>query len=169
MRLAWLLVPALVACGAPPPCPPVASPASTSADEPVLDAAAVRTIVERDLRDSAAAWNRGDLETFVSSYAEDAVFVSPSGITRGRDAVLARYRKKYGEAPETMGELTLDVIDLRPAHDTDGRVVGMAVVGHWCVRWAEREPPDDVAEGHTLLVYRPGSDGRWRIVHDASM
>lgn len=167
MRLAWLLLPALVACGASPPCPPAS--VSVDAREPGPDVAAVKDIVERDLRDSAAAWNRGDLDTFVSSYAEDAVFVSPSGITRGRDAVLARYRKKYGEAPETMGELTLEVIDLRPASNPDGNVVGMAVVGHWQVRWADREPPDDVAEGHTVLVYRPSADGRWRIVHDASM
>jgi len=169
MRHGWVLL-TLTACAASPPCPTGPSQSiSVDTREAKLDASAVKVIVERDLRDSAAAWNRGDLDTFVTSYAEDAVFVSPSGITEGRAAVLARYRKKYGEAPETMGRLSLEVIDLRPATRDDGTVVGMAVVGHWRVRWAGREAPDDVAEGHTLLVYRPGPDGRWRIVHDASM
>jgi len=166
-RAFWMLalVGACVPAKACPEAPPSASP-SEAARGP--DADAVRALVEKDLRDSAAAWNRGDLDTFVSSYSEDAIFVSPSGITRGRAEVLARYRKKYGTAPQTMGELTLEILDIRPA-SADDEVVGVAVVGHWRVRWAGREPPDDMAEGHTLLVYRPGPDGRWRIVHDGSM
>jgi uncharacterized protein (TIGR02246 family) len=47
------------------------------------------------LREQSAAWNRGDLEAFCSVYANDATFISPSGSTRGRQAVLDRYRKKY--------------------------------------------------------------------------
>ena len=50
------------------------------------------------LQTQAAAWNRGDLEAFCSVYAADAAFASPSGLTRGRDAVLARYRTKYPDA-----------------------------------------------------------------------
>ena len=43
----------------------------------------------------AAAWSRGDLDAFCSIYADDAVFLSPSGVTKGRAEVLARYKKKY--------------------------------------------------------------------------
>ena len=38
----------------------------------------------------ASAWNRGDMEAFCSAYADDAVFLAPSGGTRGRSEVLAR-------------------------------------------------------------------------------
>ena len=52
----------------------------------------------------AAAWNRGDLEAFCGVYADDAVFVSPTGVTKGRAEVLARYRKRYPDQ-KAMGQL----------------------------------------------------------------
>jgi hypothetical protein len=51
--------------------------------------------LEEPLREQAASWNRGDLETFTSVYAEVAAFLTPSGVTHGRQAVLDRYRKRY--------------------------------------------------------------------------
>ena len=53
------------------------------------------TKVRAVLDEQAAAWSRGDLEAFCAIYADDATFVSPSGLTSGRQAVLERYRKKY--------------------------------------------------------------------------
>ena len=43
------------------------------------------------LETQAAAWNRGDLEAFCSVYAEDALFLTAFGLTKGRAEVLARY------------------------------------------------------------------------------
>ena len=57
-------------------------------------AAEARAELVSVLQTQAAAWNRGDLEAFCSVYAANAAFASPSGLTRGRDAVLARYRDK---------------------------------------------------------------------------
>jgi hypothetical protein len=43
-----------------------------------------------------AAWHARVLEGFCAPCAEDALFVSPSGLTRGRQAVHDRYVAKYG-------------------------------------------------------------------------
>ena len=51
--------------------------------------------VEALLKTQSDAWNRGDLETFTSVYAEDASFLSPTGLTQGRQQVLERYRRRY--------------------------------------------------------------------------
>jgi ketosteroid isomerase-like protein len=137
-----------------------------------------RAAIRQLLDEGDAAWNRGDLRAFVSSYAEDAVFVSPSGITRGRQAVLDRYLAKYGEKPATMGTLSLDILDIRLARGNeftrtggavDSRIHGASVVADWHLHWSDRAPPHDDASGHTLLSLRRRSDGSWEIVHDASM
>jgi ketosteroid isomerase-like protein len=120
----------------------------------------------------AAAWNRGDLEEFCSVYADDATFISPSGLTQGRDAVLARYRSRYPDAA-AMGQLSLEVLEMRTAHGTEvsmmgdarpSRIHGLTVTARWTLSYSDREP----ASGLTLLVMRPTADG-WRIVQDASM
>lgn len=50
--------------------------------------------VEGVLGQQQGAWNRGDLMAFTAVYAEDATFVSPSGLTHGREEVLQRYRRR---------------------------------------------------------------------------
>jgi uncharacterized protein (TIGR02246 family) len=105
-----------------------------------------------------AAWNRGDLEGFCAGYADDAVFVAPSGVTHGRDAVLARYLKKYGGDRASMGTLAIEPLDVRQA---DGAV---SVAARWTLTWDDKP----LATGSTVIVFtRVG--GAWRIVHDASM
>jgi uncharacterized protein (TIGR02246 family) len=110
------------------------------------------------LRVQASAWTRGDLEAFCAVYADDATFVSPTGLTRGRQAVLDRYRKKYVDKAG-MGTLTLEVEEVRAASPTNA-----SVVARWTLTW----PDKPKAEGLTLLVLWKTQDG-WRIVQDASM
>ena len=114
----------------------------------------VLTLLDRQ----AAAWSRGDLEGFCSIYADDAVFVSPSGVTKGRAEVLARYKKKYGGDAKGMGTLTLTPFDVRAGADE------VSVAAKWTLRFADK--PE--ATGHTVVVFRL-LQGQWRIVHDASM
>ena len=106
----------------------------------------------------ASAWTRGDLEAFCAVYADDATFVSPTGLTKGRQAVLDRYRKKYVDKAG-MGALTLEVDEVRAANATTA-----SVVARWTLTW----PDKPKAEGLTLLVFWKTSNG-WRIVQDASM
>lgn len=106
---------------------------------------------------SAAAWNRGDLKAFVAGYAPDAVFLTPAGVTKGADQVLARYQKKYPDA-KAMGQLTLEPVDVRVAEDA------VSVAAKWTLSY----PDQAAATGHTVIVFMQVK-GAWRIVHDASM
>jgi len=110
------------------------------------------------LHDQSAAWTRGDLEAFCAVYADDATFISPSGLTKGRQAVLDRYRKKYVDKAG-MGSLSLDIQEVRTVEATSA-----SVVARWTLTWPDKAK----AEGLTLLVLRKTPDG-WRIVQDASM
>lgn len=105
----------------------------------------------------AAAWNRGDLDAFCAVYADDAVFLSPSGVRRGRAEVLASYKKKY-PTPAAMGKLTLAPIDVRPGTDE------VSVAAKWTLEY----PDKPAVSGHTVVVFKKLTSG-WRIVHDASM
>jgi peptidoglycan/xylan/chitin deacetylase (PgdA/CDA1 family) len=133
---------------------------------------AAREGVRKLLDVQSRAWSRGDVETFCSTYAEDATYVSPSGLTQGRQAVLERYRKRY-PGPEAMGTLTLDVVEMRPAWGVEvsllddavpGSVQSVSVVARW--KLVRAGQPD--ATGLTLIVLRPKGD-TWEIVQDASM
>ena len=140
----FVLACTLVACAfranaAPPPPPPRAEIATL-------------------LHDQAAAWTRGDLDSFCAVYADDATFISPSGLTKGRQAVLDRYRKKYVDKAG-MGALTLDVREVRTLDAGNA-----SVVARWELAW----PGKPEASGWTLLVLKNSRDG-WRIVQDASM
>ena len=106
----------------------------------------------------ATAWTRGDLDAFCAVYADDATFVSPTGLTKGRQAVLDRYRKKYVDKAG-MGSLTLEIEEVRAANATTA-----SVVARWTLTWPEKPK----AEGLTLLVFWKTQNG-WRIVQDASM
>lgn len=108
------------------------------------------------LRAQAKDWNRGDLEAFCAIYAEDATFVSPSGVTRGRAKILARYTAKY-DTPEKRGRLSFDIVETRKSADS------ASVMLRWRIDKAKGH-----AEGHSLVVMQRTEAG-WRIVQDASM
>ena len=110
------------------------------------------------LGEQAAAWSRGDLDAFCAVYADDATFISPSGMTNGRLAVLERYRKKYVDT-SGMGTLSLAVQEVRSLN-----LDSASVVARWILTW----PDKPKAEGLTLLVFRKTKAG-WRILQDASM
>lgn len=137
--------------------------------------AEARQEVETVLREQEQAWNRGDLEAFVGAYAEDAVFLSPKGMSKGRDLLEERYRASY-PSREAMGVLTLEVLDYRPASGievsmlgdaTPGRVHGASLVARWTLRKTQ-DGAESVDTGLTLLVFRRTA-GHWQIVHDASL
>ena len=110
-----------------------------------------------------AAWNRGDLDGFCALYAEDALFVSPVGLTRGRAAVRERYGKKYGTDKSGMGTLAIEPVEAR-AFPADATATSVSVAAKWTLEW----PGRSTASGHTLIVFRK-SDKGWEIVQDASM
>jgi peptidoglycan/xylan/chitin deacetylase (PgdA/CDA1 family)/ketosteroid isomerase-like protein len=134
-----------------------------------------RGAVETLLKTQSDAWNRGDLETFTSVYAEDASFLSPTGLTQGRQQVLERYRRRYPDKG-AMGTLTLEILETRPAQGVEftalgdarpSRVHGLSVAARWRLAYPD-QPDKKTAEGLTLLVLRRHGDS-WEIVQDASM
>lgn len=123
----------------------------------LLAAPANADAVKAMITTQAEAWNRGDLPAFCSVYADDAVFVSPNGVTKGRQAVLERYQKRYPDK-KAMGTLSFEFVETREQKD------GVSVIAKWMLAY----PDKPTASGHTLLVLHKKGD-KWFIVQDASM
>ena len=113
------------------------------------------------LKESEAAWNRGDLAAFASSY-EDApttTFVGREVTHGGVDAIAARYQRSY-PTPEARGTLTFSEIEVRPLCDGYALAIG---------RFALKRPSaggGDAAGRFTLVLHR--TDKGWKIIHDHS-
>jgi len=128
--------------------------------------------IETLLDAQGADWSRGDLESFTGIYAENCVYISPSGMVEGRQALIERYRERYPDSA-AMGSLRLDIIEMRPAFVTIKSILpelkpsgigGMSVVARWTLSYPDMES----SSGLTLIVFRR-INGDWKIVHDASM
>lgn len=121
------------------------------------DAVAARAGVAAMLDHGARAWNRGDLDDFISDYVPDATFVTGRGVVRGVAAIRERYAPRFG--PGGVRD-SLSFRDLEV--DLLGPDVANAIAFYVLMRG------DSVtATGPTSLVVRR-VDGRWRIVHDHS-
>jgi uncharacterized protein (TIGR02246 family) len=136
----------------------LSSSATSAASSPEAEVRAV-------LKTQSEAWSRGDLEAFSSVYADDATFLSPTGVTHGGREVLARYRKRYPDAA-AMGKLTLEVIEAR-AFPEGAQAAGVSVAARWRLEYP-KQPDKKKAEGLTLIVLKK-IGGAWKIVQDASM
>ncbi len=109
------------------------------------------------LQDQAKAWNRGDLDAFMSAYWKNPELTFSSGgeTTRGWDETLARYRNRYPDR-EAMGKLTFSKLETHMLGQDAAFTLG---------RWhLDRK---EVAQGNFTLVWRKMENG-WRIVHDHS-
>jgi beta-aspartyl-peptidase (threonine type) len=129
------------------PCvPPVAAPAEAPA-------AAVRRVLDEQV----AAWNRGDLEGFMAGYwpSPELSFYSGSTKTRGWQATLERYRKRYQSGGQEMGRLRFAEIEV----DVLGAEHAL-VRGRW-----QLERKKDKPGGLFTLLFKRLPEG-WRIVHD---
>jgi len=103
------------------------------------------------------AWNKGDLEGFMTGYwkSEKLTFFSGKDVRQGWQATFDRYKARY-QAPGTeMGQLTFSDLDV----DLVGPDVA-TVRGRW-----KLDRKTDTLEGLFTLVVKKLPDG-WRIVHD---
>jgi uncharacterized protein (TIGR02246 family) len=113
------------------------------------------------LQNSADAWNRGDLVTFVSYYDDspETTFVGREVVHGGRKAILERYQKRY-PSREAMGTLAFSEIEVRSlAAD-----VALAS-GKWELKRTAAGGGD--ASGRFTLVLRKKASG-WLIIYDHS-
>jgi beta-aspartyl-peptidase (threonine type) len=108
------------------------------------------------LADQQSAWNRGDVDGFMKGYWESPqlTFAGSSGITRGWQPVLERYRKNYPDQ-KTMGHLDFTEVEVRPLGKEAALVLG---------RWHLRRDSDELGGAFTL-VFQRFPEG-WRIIHD---
>lgn len=114
---------------------------------------AIRQILDAQ----AVAWNTGDLPGFMAGYwkSDELSFYSGNTKTRGWQATLDRYRKKYQGEGKEMGKLTFSEIEIE--------VIGAdhaLVKGRWQLTLKKENPG-----GLFTLIFKKLPEG-WRIVHD---
>ena len=115
--------------------------------------AAIRKVID----DQAAAWNRGDIEAFMSiGYwrSEKLTFVSGTKVTRGWQPTLDNYKKSY-DSRAKMGMLTFSDLEITLLAKDAAVVLGS--------RSLKRET--DAPGGKFTLTFRKFKEG-WRIIMD---
>ena len=105
-----------------------------------------------------AAWNRGDVEGFMSGYeaSDETTFVGAT-ITRGYRQVLENYHKRY-PTKEKMGVLTFSGLEIKPLGRDYASVIG---------KWHLERPPEaggNVGGIFTLLLRNTAAG--WKIFLD---
>jgi ketosteroid isomerase-like protein len=113
--------------------------------------------VQQVLQQQQAAWNRRDLEAFMSGYwnSPELTFFGTEK-TSGWQATLERYRKRYQTGGREMGKLEfsgLQIVALGPD--------SAFVRGSWMLTMSDGKTP----HGLFTLAFRQFPDG-WKIVHD---
>ncbi len=125
---------------------------------PAFDAGSATEKAVRAVLDAqAAAWNKGDLEGFMEGYwrSPKLSFSSGATVTRGWDATMERYKKKYQSEGAEMGKLTFSELEIEPLGPD-----AAFVRGHWQLVRSKDKPG-----GVFTLIFRKLPEG-WRIVHD---
>jgi ketosteroid isomerase-like protein len=59
----------------------------------------------------AQALGAGDLEGIVSDYTEDAVFITPAGVLRGKDGIRQAFTKLLSDVPNAAWELPTQIYE----------------------------------------------------------
>jgi beta-aspartyl-peptidase (threonine type) len=112
--------------------------------------------ITKVLTDQVAAWNAGNIETYMEGYwkSDSTVFNSGGSLTKGWNEVLTRYKKTYG-TKEKMGRLEFGELKIRML--SSGAAVAM---GMWKLHRAQDEP-----WGRFTLIVERKPEG-WKITHD---
>lgn len=110
------------------------------------------------LSNQSAAWNRGDLNSFMIGYWENdsLMFIGKSGITYGYKKTLSNYKNNYPDTA-SMGRLNFDIISIQSLSNDFKHVVG---------KWHLKRSIGDLG-GHFTLLFRK-IRGKWVIVSDHS-
>ena len=126
----------------------------SSAKGSQTDEAAIREVFDKQ----TAAWNRGDTAAFMDGYwkSPDTEFVGTSGMIRGWDNVMARYRRVYPDA-KAMGHLSFDNIEIKILCSEAAYATGEYKL--------EREK--ETLTGVYTVIVKKFPEG-WRAIHDHS-
>lgn len=110
------------------------------------------------LDEQTAAWNRGDIDSFMKGYWENdsLMFIGKSGVTYGWENTLKNYKKGYPDTAN-MGKLTFTIIQVKKLSGRYYHVTG---------KWYLKRSVGDVS-GHYTLLWRK-VNGQWVIIADHS-
>ncbi len=110
------------------------------------------------LAEQTAAWNRGDVVSFMNGYWEhdSLMFIGKSGVTYGWTNTLNNYKKGY---PDTiaMGKLSFNIISVKRLSKQFYHVIG---------KWFLKRSIGDLSGHYTLLFEK--INGKWVIISDHS-
>ncbi|SFO17317.1 SgcJ/EcaC family oxidoreductase [Sphingomonas sp. OK281] len=124
---------------------------------PAVAQTPAETAIRQAMGASAAGWNAGDLARFMAVYADDAVFVTPKGLLRGKAAISAKYRPSFRGDGNARGALSFAFLEMRgidPRH--------AMLFARWTLTG-----PSTTESGMTTLVFER-RDNAWRIIADHS-
>ena len=146
----WVCVAAALAIGA------VFLSESRLIASPAEERKADREAIGSVLTKQQTAWNRGDVDAFLEGYwrSPELTFSGTSGVARGWDGVVARYKKSYPDRA-AMGQLDFSGLEFRFLGPDAALVLG---------RWHLKREKDDIG-GVFSLVWQRFPEG-WKIVHD---
>lgn len=112
------------------------------------------------MNESAAAWNRGDLDGFLETYADDSqtVFMG-NPPTLGLDSIRARYQRTYFRSGRPRDQLTFDELVTRMLGPNHALMRGRCILTN----------PADNSKTYCryTLIWEHRPEG-WRIIHDHS-
>jgi uncharacterized protein (TIGR02246 family) len=125
---------------------------ANSADERAADRNAISAVLSAQ----QTAWNRGDVDAFLVGYwhSPELTFSGSSGVARGWDGVLARYKKNYPDEA-AMGQLDFSELEFRFLGPDAALILG---------RWHLKREKDEFG-GVFTLVWQHFPEG-WKIIHD---
>ena len=152
MRFSLLLVATLLAA-----CRGSAQP--ESAPSPGSGSAALKPVITAQLERSAADWNRGDLDGFMSDYAPESTttYVDGRRSRAGFDYIRGVYAPRF-EPGAQRDSLHFEEIEVRPLSPS------LALV---TARFILQRGPEITASGPFTLVMQQRPQG-WKILHDHS-
>ncbi len=129
------------------------------ASDPAVPRANLATEVETMFARSAAAWNRGDLDTFMTDYlsGDRTTYVTARGAIHGPAAIRERYAPRFapGALHDSLSFEGIEIDQLAPG------------VINVIAQYVLTRGDSVVARGPTSLVM-VREDGRLKIVHDHS-
>ena len=117
-----------------------------------------KTAIEQVLHTQQAAWNRGDLDSFMAGYwnSPELTFFSLGSERHGWQATMDRYRAVYASPGHDMGKLEFSSLRIEMLSPD-----AAFVRGAWQLTMSDGKTP----HGLFTLIFRKFPDG-WKIVHD---
>ncbi|MBX9671632.1 MAG: nuclear transport factor 2 family protein [Candidatus Obscuribacterales bacterium] len=104
------------------------------------------------------AWNRGDIDDFMTGYLKspDISYISGGTVVWGYEALQRRYVNVYGDDKSAMGTLSFSDLKISELGKSNALCIG---------RWHLERKSQPVLDGVYSLVLTHSKDG-WKIIHD---